>query len=100
MELALDATQAALADALQGLPYGWLRLETWAPGDGWTRYRLACCTDGCCGEPRAGGSYRELGPYLRRSAMLDTLHVLRALAQEVSRLRREQITQARGEETR
>ena len=81
MELALDATQAALADALEGLinSYGVLSIETWAPGDGWTRYRLMAR----CGSVK-------VGPYLRRSAMLDTLHVLRALAEQVSNLRREQ----------
>jgi hypothetical protein len=88
MELALDATQAALAAALDGLPYGFLRLETWAPGDGWTRYRLM------------DNEGRKLSPYMRRSAMLDTLDALGRLAETMGKLKPASaaIAKARGEE--
>lgn len=65
LELALDHAQSSLAAALGGLPVGWLRLETWAPGDGWTRYRLIM------------GNYESA--YMRRRAMMDALDTISKL---------------------
>lgn len=72
LEHALDITATELACLAGGQTAGFLKIETWSPGDGKTRYRLMYRDH--------EGIEWECGPYQGRAAMLDTLGTLRAIA--------------------